>query len=70
MASTSVTNFMESHSGISFHSVLLALYMWCFYRYTRCSFSDALTVEVPPIHPSGKYVTLAIEPRFRVSDIS
>ena len=22
------------------------------------------------IHPSGKYVTLAIEPRFRVSDIS
>jgi hypothetical protein len=23
-----------------------------------------------PIHPSGKYVTLAIEPRFHVSDIS
>ena len=22
------------------------------------------------IHPSGKYVTLAIEPRFRVSDIN
>ena len=37
MASTSVTNLMESHSGISFHSVLLALYIWCFYRYTRCS---------------------------------
>jgi hypothetical protein len=31
---------MESHSGISFHSVLLAWYTvctWCFYRCTRCS---------------------------------